>query len=125
MRYSLQKETIREIVTSTDSHPTADWIFHRAKRKIPNISLGTVYRNLKHLAAEGFLRVICDDNSTRYDWNTTPHDHLKCSICGDLIDVHLLDDGIRKTVKKNYKFEVDDVEMIIIGTCNKHEKKGV
>ncbi|HJM85776.1 MAG TPA: transcriptional repressor, partial [Candidatus Marinimicrobia bacterium] len=56
MRYSLQKETIREIVKSTDSHPTADWIFQRAKRKIPNISLGTVYRNLKHLAAEGFLR---------------------------------------------------------------------
>ncbi len=121
MRYSLQKETIREIVKSTDSHPTADWIFQRAKRKIPNISLGTVYRNLKHLAAEGFLRGICDDNSTHYDWNTTSHDHLKCSICGDLIDVHLLDDGIRKTVKKNYKFEVDDVEMIIIGTCNKHE----
>ena len=55
-----------------------------------------------------------------YDWNREPHDHLKCKICGDLIDVQLFDEQIRNTIKKQYKFEADDVLMTIIGTCHKH-----
>ena len=50
------------------------------------------------------------------------HDHLKCKICGDLIDVQLFDEQIRNTIKKQYKFEADDVLMTIIGTCHKHNK---
>lgn len=122
MRYSHQRETIREIVYSTDSHPTADWVFSRAKKSIPNISLGTVYRNLKQLEDTGDLHTIYDGNIARYDWNTQPHDHLKCKECGDLIDVQLQDEDIRSDIKKKFKFAVDDVEMTIIGTCHKHVK---
>ena len=60
MRYSHQRETIREIISSTNIHPTADWIFQQAKDKISNISLGTVYRNLRQLAADGAIRTIYD-----------------------------------------------------------------
>ncbi len=123
MRYSQQRETIREIVYSTNTHPTADWIFGRAKRTIPNISLGTVYRNLKCLEEMGELRTIFDGSIARYDWNMDPHDHLKCKVCGDLFDVQLMDEGIQSTVRKKYKFEVDNVEMTIVGTCNKHKEK--
>tara|TARA_B100001287_G_scaffold176969_1_gene149216 strand:- start:428 stop:595 length:168 start_codon:yes stop_codon:yes gene_type:complete len=49
MRYSYQREVVKEIICSTKSHPTADWIYSQAKKKISNISLGTVYRNLKTL----------------------------------------------------------------------------
>ena len=49
MRFSKQREVIQNIVQKTNSHPTADWIFHKAKKEIPNISLGTVYRNLNQL----------------------------------------------------------------------------
>ena len=49
MRFSHQRQTIREIVYKTNSHPTADWVFLEAKKSISNISLGTVYRNLKQL----------------------------------------------------------------------------
>ena len=120
MRFSLQMETIKGIVYSTNSHPTADWVFGQAKKKLPNISLGTVYRNLKRLSKKGNVRTIQDGTIMRYDWNREPHDHLKCKICGDLIDVRLLDEDIKKTVMKKYNFEADDVEMTIIGTCNKH-----
>jgi len=120
MRYSHQREKIREIVFSTNAHPTADWIFQQAKKQIPNISLGTVYRNLRQLEEEGIIRTIMDSTVARYDCNREPHDHLKCKICGDLFDVHLSEDNIRETVFKKYKFEVDEVEMTIIGTCQKH-----
>ncbi|MBN4080990.1 transcriptional repressor [Caldithrix abyssi] len=121
MRFSRQRETIKEIVQGTNSHPTADWVYHRAKKDISNISLGTVYRNLKQLEEDGTVRTIYDGNIARYDWNMDPHDHLKCKVCGDLIDVHVLDKDIRANVKKKYKFDVDMVEMTIIGTCNKHK----
>ena len=121
MRFSSQREIIREIVESTNAHPTADWIYNKAKKRLPNLSLGTVYRNLKQLDEEGTIKAITDGNISRYDWNTTSHDHMKCKVCGEIIDVHLQNDSIRKKIRKNYKFEVDDVEMTIIGTCKKHK----
>ena len=121
MRYSHQRETIREIINSTNIHPTADWIFQQAKLKIPNISLGTIYRNIRHLAADGAIRTIYDGSMARYDWNIAPHDHRQCRICDDIVDIHVLSDGIRNKVQKQFKFEVDDVEMNIIGTCKKHK----
>ena len=120
MLYSHQSEAIKKIVQGTNSHPTADWIFNQTKKIIPNISLGTVYRNLKRLEEESEINTISDGNIVRYDWNKDPHDHLKCKVCGDLIDVQLFDDNIRETVWKKYKFKVDDVEMTIIGTWHKH-----
>ncbi len=123
MRFSHQRDTIRKIIYSTNSHPTADQVFIKAKKIIPNISLGTVYRNLKQLEKAGILQTIYDGNIIRYDWKTEPHNHLKCKICGDLIDVDMADLIIQPDFEKKYKFEVDDVEMTIIGTCNKHINK--
>jgi len=122
MRYSYKRKAIQEIVYGTNCHPTADWIFRKVKEKIPNISLGTVYRNLKQLDDAQLINTIYDGNIARYDWNREPHDHLKCKICGDLIDVQLFDEQMRNTIKKQYKFEADDVLMTIIGTCHKHNK---
>ena len=120
MRYSYQREIIREIIYSTNSHPTADWIYGKVRESIPNISLGTVYRNLKQLTDEGMIRIIHDGSLTRYDWNRDSHDHLKCTLCGEMIDVQLYKDGLRKNVKEKYDFEVSDVEITLIGKCNKH-----
>ena len=69
MRYSHQREVIRGIICSTKSHPTADWIYSEAKKKINNISLGTVYRNLKTLEEIGAIQIIYDENLIRYDGN--------------------------------------------------------
>ena len=122
MRYSQQREKIREIVYNTNSHPTADWVYSQVKKTIPNISLGTVYRNLKQLEVSGDLKTIYDGNVARYDWNTDLHNHLKCKHCGDLIDIALTDKKLHSKIKKDFKFEVDIVEMTIIGSCKKHVK---
>ena len=120
VRYSYQRETIEQIVCSTNSHPTAEWVFNKTKEKIPNISLGTVYRNLKVLADSGQISIVNDGSITRYDWNTKVHDHLKCKECNNLIDVHLVNDNFISKIKKKFNFNIDDIEITVIGTCNKH-----
>ena len=120
VRYSRQRETIAQIVNSTNSHPTAEWVFNKTKEKIPNISLGTVYRNLKVLADLGKINIFSDGNVTRYDWNTSVHDHLKCKECDNLIDVQLVNDNFISKIKKKFDFNADSVEITVIGTCNKH-----
>ena len=123
MRYSHQRETIKNIVSSSDSHPTADLIFTITKKTIPNISLGTIYRNLKQLEDEGAIKTIYDNNVVRYDWNTKPHNHLKCKKCGDLLDINLKYGKLTSSIKRKFKFDVDDVEITVIGTCSKHANK--
>ena len=123
MRYSYQREAIKNVVKGTNAHQTADWIYNQTKKIIPKISLGTVYRNLKQLSIDGEINTIFDGNIARYDWNIESHDHLKCTQCGDLVDVHLAHDEFKSIVKTKFKFDVDDVEMTVIGTCSKHTKK--
>ena len=121
MRYSHQREVIREIIFSTNSHPTADWVYSKAKKALPNISLGTVYRNLKQLTEQGVIRTIHDGSLARYDWNKDPHDHMKCTSCGNMVDIELPNDDLKEMVKNQHDFEVSDVEITLIGKCNKHD----
>jgi len=121
MRYSRQREIIREIIFSTNSHPTADWVYYKARKNIPNISLGTVYRNLKQLTEQGVIRTIHDGSIARFDWNIDPHDHMKCTSCGRMEDIELPNDDLKEMVKNQHDFEISDVEITLIGKCNKHD----
>jgi len=122
MRYSYQREIIKEIVCSTRTHPTADWIFSEAKKKINNISLGTVYRNLKTLEEVGSIKLIFDENQIRYDGNTDNHHHLKCIECGILIDTNIKSNLNKERIVKDYDFEPESTKFFIIGKCKKHTK---
>tara|TARA_X000001036_G_scaffold436418_1_gene479532 strand:+ start:2933 stop:3301 length:369 start_codon:yes stop_codon:yes gene_type:complete len=122
MRFSPQREIIKEIVCSTKSHPTADWIYSEAKKKIHNISLGTVYRNLKTLEEIGSIKLIYDHNKVRYDGNIKDHHHLKCTVCGILIDVEMNSDFNEKSIAKEYDFKPESINFFIIGKCKKHTK---
>lgn len=120
MRFSKQRELIQDIVQRTNSHPTAYWIFNKAKKEISNISLGTVYRNLSQLNKDGVINIFYDDNIARYDWNTVAHDHLKCNKCGKIIDIKMHNRELKKEVLKQYKFEAENIEITISGICKKH-----
>jgi len=86
-RSTRQRRLIREVVSGTDSHPTAEWVYAEVRRNIPKISLGTVYRNLQVLVAEGRLRSWTRGGRTRYDADLAPHDHFYCDRCGLLLDL--------------------------------------
>jgi Fur family peroxide stress response transcriptional regulator len=122
MRYSHQREVIEKIVRSTKTHPNAEWVYNEAKKKIENISLGTVYRNLKILERTGSIKSIHDSSQVRYDGNVDDHHHLKCIECGVLIDTDIKSDYDREKIIENYDFEPDDIKFFIIGKCKKHKK---
>ena len=99
--YSRQREAILSVLSSTKTHPTADWIYEETRKIIPNISLGTVYRNLSDLSASGeILKITVGDGKEHYDFDTSPHLHLICKLCGSITDVHLNGDPFEKHHKE-------------------------
>ena len=108
-----------EVVQSTMDHPTADWVFRQARRRLPRISLGTVYRNLKRLVDEGAIGEIhSGGHPARFDGNTGRHYHIRCLGCGrvnDLpmsVDARLEEEAARAV---NYKIVGHHVE--VHGLC--------
>ena len=99
MRFSQQRETVKNIVRGTNSHPTAEWVYAQTKKVIPNISLGTVYWNLKTLQETGQINVIHDGPVTRYDWNLEAHHLLKCIESGEIVDINKIDTSMQNFVE--------------------------
>lgn len=125
---SRQKELIFDLVSSTMSHPTADWVYQNARRKMPHISLGTVYRNLNTLVREGRILAITNSRGpVRYDSNTTHHSHLKCIGCGLMLDVPETDIDFVSRSRKIRQFEVLEYRIEFLCLCpdcrNKNESK--
>ena len=116
------RNIIKDIVFSTNLHPNADWVYHEAKNFIPSISLGTVYRNLKQLSKMGIIKTIYDGSVARFDWNTRPHNHLKCIECGRITDIEIDEtNNFAKKILDNHSFDVHDIEVTFIGTCKEHK----
>ena len=109
MRYSRQRELITEVIKGRRDHPTADMIYSSARELEPNISLGTVYRNLKLLSDEGVIITLeTQDKRLHYDGDTSRHSHFICDKCGKIIDLfkpaktpnELVDLGLTVTSEK-------------------------
>ncbi len=89
-RMTEQRRLILEVLRSTNCHPTADWIYERVREKLPSISLGTVYRNLRSLVDMGeILQLSYGSGQDRYDGNAEEHYHFRCSKCGSVTDVDM------------------------------------
>lgn len=89
-RMTEQRRLILEVLRSTTSHPTADWIYERVREQLPNVSLGTIYRNLRSLAnMDEVLQLSYGSGQDRYDGNPKAHYHFRCSQCGCVSDVQL------------------------------------
>lgn len=89
-KYSRQREAIKEYLAHTDEHPTADMIYLKLREKYPNISLGTVYRNLNFLAEKGeIIKLDGLDGCDRFDANTRPHYHFLCNKCQRVFDLEI------------------------------------
>ncbi|WP_459841665.1 Fur family transcriptional regulator [Halanaerocella petrolearia] len=85
-----QRKKILEVLQSTDCHPTADWIYKEVKEEIPNISLGTIYRNLNVLQEMGKIQELnYGSEYSRFDGNPANHYHFTCLDCGEVMDVEL------------------------------------
>jgi Fur family peroxide stress response transcriptional regulator len=119
-RGSKQRDTILRVVMNSKDHPRADWVYDQVRQEIPNISMGTVYRNLNSLAKSGDIRQLdIADGTSRFDGNTSNHYHFRCEECGHIFDLdEPVDQSISERVAKNTGFKVYRQRMELIGLCN-------
>ena len=90
LKHSKQREMIKDFLMSRHDHPTADVVYMNVRQQNPNISLGTVYRNLTLLADIGEIqRLRLGDGVDHFDADTSPHYHFVCSDCGSVIDLKM------------------------------------
>jgi Fur family ferric uptake transcriptional regulator len=87
-RMTSQRKAVLEAVIAHGNHPTADDVFYLVKRRLPGISLSTVYRNLGVLAEQGEISAVRGPCSElHYDHNAHHHGHVYCEVCGSVTDV--------------------------------------
>lgn len=121
-RFSAQKKLIADTLTQLD-HPTAAEIYAEARKSCPQISLGTVYRNLGNMSAEGeVLRLSFADAPDRFDVNTHNHFHAACNHCGRIFDTDAgLEGGLftalDAAVERSTGLKVESRSLLFCGIC--------
>ncbi len=122
--YSKKRQAIYELLLSTKEHPTAEWIYNTLKDEYADLSLGTVYRNLKLLEKNGMIKSVAVVNGCeRYDALTSPHSHFVCTKCSRVIDVFYRDEvpDFIRNMHIDGADRVDYFSLIYYGTCNNCE----
>ncbi len=119
-RMTRQKKIILAVLKNTQIHPTADWIYEEVKKEIPNISLGTVYRNLRILKEMGEIRELNYGSSySRFDGNSSNHYHFVCTECGVILDVAMeIVEDIERQVEKCISAKVEYHRTEFYGKCS-------
>lgn len=121
IKRSRQREAIKEFLKTRKDHPTADTIYQNIRKEYPNISLGTVYRNLSLLTELGEIQKLsCGTDSEHYDGETTPHHHFICNKCHAVIDLEMESiNHICLIAGQNFDGEIESYVTYFYGTCNK------
>ena len=119
-RKSSQRDAILKVVKNTDSHPGAEWIYEEVKKEIPNISMGTIYRNLRLLADTGQIKDISIPGTPdHFDGRIDNHHHLVCEKCGGIFDLdESLDTNMEQKIFQQTKFRVRVKYLKFIGLCS-------
>lgn len=124
-KYSRQREAIKNNISNRFDHPTADMVFSDIRKIYPNISLGTVYRNLALLCDQGEIQKICtSDGLQHFDHDVSQHDHFICRECGCVTDIQTVDTiDIVEHVSKSFDGEIESFRIIFYGICGKCKKE--
>ena len=116
---SVQRNSIKKMLHGRTDHPTAADIYKEIQKEYPNISLGTVYRNLKLMQELGEIKaVLCNDDSVHYDANISPHYHHICTKCGAVHDIPMQVIGAIDELSQRFTEDlIDSHEMSFYGIC--------
>ncbi len=120
-RNTRQRGVILDILRNSHEHPTAEIIYREARRALPNISLGTVYRNLNFLRDQGIVREIrpSEGGSSRFDPADTPHAHFHCVHCSALLDIPIPPVLERLGFEEEKRISaVSMIDLHVIGSCS-------
>jgi Fur family transcriptional regulator, peroxide stress response regulator len=118
-RMTPQRAAILEAVKGADGHLTAGEIFERVHSRYPSIAYGTVYRTLHLFAERGLiLEFPFGDEASRFDKRTDRHDHVRCTICGTLVDVDVPEALFaRQVASEQTGFTIVGHQTVFSGTC--------
>ena len=118
-KYSRQRELIKNFLLSRKDHPSADIVYMNVRKQHPNISLGTVYRNLTLLAEDGEIRRFnVGDGIDHFDADTSPHYHFVCRQCGSVIDLEMESiDEITDRASASFDGQIEGHVTYFYGTC--------
>lgn len=121
MKFSRQRELILNYILNSHEHLTADSIYIDLKKDNPELSLGTVYRNLIKLTEMGVVKKVSLPNQVdKFDKNLEPHAHLICDICGSITDINI--DGVSKflnNISNDENISISKYEITFNGICKK------
>jgi len=119
-RHSKKRDAILNAIRSTTCHPSAEWVYQTLKPSHPDLSLGTVYRNLTFFQSRGDIQSVgVVRGQERFDATTTPHTHFICTCCGAVIDLPCikLEGTMVRDVSKQYGLMVERHELTFYGIC--------
>ena len=118
-RNSRQRNAILKFLVNNRSHPTADVIYESVKKEIPNISIGTIYRNLKILKETGAISEInVQGFSGRYEEKQENHYHFRCDKCGKVLDIdEPFDEKLNERIAKKTGFKIRSHQLEFHGLC--------
>ena len=122
VRQSKKRDAMLALLRQTSCHPSADWVYRQMKAEYPDVSLGTVYRNLNQLCERGLIRRLGAVNGQeRYDGVLAPHSHFICKRCGADLDLpaQLPGEDYLDAVGVQYGFQAEGCEFIVRGRCRR------
>ena len=127
LKYSRQRESIKNYLMATKENPTADEVYMNVKQEFPNISLGTVYRNLNLLTDIGeAIKISTPNGGDRFDGKLEPHNHFLCTKCGRLLDLELdmqSIDEVNRLAAENFDGVITSSSTLFYGECSDCIKK--
>ncbi|GIO24883.1 peroxide-responsive transcriptional repressor PerR [Oceanobacillus sp. J11TS1] len=125
VRITPQRHAVLEYLLNSMVHPTADDIYKALEGKFPNMSVATVYNNLRVLKDIGLVRELTyGDSSSRFDCNTSDHYHIICNQCGKIVDFHYPSlDEVESLAEQVTGFDVSHHRLEVYGTCNACKEK--
>ena len=125
VKHSKQRDALLAILKGSKTHPTADWLYGELRNEFPNISLGTVYRNLKKLSDDGtILKLDIGTGTEHYDGYTHAHYHLVCNSCNSVSDIDFSVDNLNSLAEKSCGGKIHNHTLIFYGKCKKCKENG-
>ena len=126
MRLTHQRmEIFREIICAKD-HPSAEAVYQRVKKRLPSISLDTVYRTLGTFADKGLIaKLQVAAGSGRFEPDNTPHHHLFCTKCQEITDFSWeAFENISPPAALKFWGRIDNRHVVVSGVCRRCQEEG-
>ncbi|HSR37059.1 MAG TPA: transcriptional repressor [Desulfurivibrionaceae bacterium] len=125
LRNTKQRQIILDALMGVTSHPTADDLYQMVRRRLPRISLGTVYRNLETMAELGLIQKLeVGGTQKRFDGNAATHYHVRCQQCGRVDDLDLaLKAEVEQEAAAKTHFTILRHRLEFTGLCPDCQKK--